>query len=149
MIKKCITMSYIIVIACFLGGCASDHIVLKLPENAVEYNYIVHSEWDTMCLEYNGKVYLPYSSGNINMYEDVIGYYFPSGTQDKNDPYREYVFSCKGLNKEEWILDYSGKENTKLTGHGVGMLFREESVLLIPESIEDESEYEWNLSMAR
>ena len=44
---------------------------------------------------------------------------------------------------------YSGKENTKLTGHGVGMLFREESVLLIPESIEDESEYEWNLSMAR
>ena len=126
-----------------ITGCGAGKVILTLPSDPFIFKESAHEEYDCITLEYNGKVYLPYCAADPSMCNEVIGY-FEINNQEITDLTRAYVLSCKEWSSEEWIIDCCGDEGESVSGHNIGMLYREESVKDIPNALQGQSEYIWN-----
>ena len=126
-----------------ITGCGARKVILTLPSNPLVFKESAHEEYDCNIIEYNGKVYLPYCAADVSMCNEVIGYY-EINNQEITDLTRAYVLSCKELSYEEWVIDCCGDEGESVSGHNIGMLYREESVKDIPNGLQGQSEYKWN-----
>ena len=126
-----------------ITGCGVGKVTVTMPSDPIVFKMDDHEEYDCIVLEYNGKVYLPYCAGDPSMCDEVIGYY-DINESEITDLTRAYVLSCKELSSEEWVIDCCGDEGDSVTGHNIGMLFREESVKDIPNALQGQSEYIWN-----
>ena len=140
--KYCMLIMISMLIAVF-GGCGTKDIILQTPSEPLVFVKGDHEINDCIQLEYNGKVYVPYCAASVSMCNKVIGYY-DSESQENNDPFRVYVLSCKEWPSDEWIIDCVGVEGEKVSGHNIGMIFREENVKDIPNELQGQSEYKWN-----
>ena len=125
------------------AGCGIKTLTLKLPSNPMIFTQSDYEEYDCLTLEYDGKRYVPYCAAAVSMCNKVIGYY-DSESQGNNDSVRVYVLSCKEWSSDEWIIDCAGVEGEKVSGHNIGMIFREENVKDIPNELQGQSEYKWN-----
>ena len=122
--NKKIVIAICVVILIIIGA----FVIIKMQNVFYKLNPIVFEQSKTenyKYIIYKDKRYVPYSAINSTQKGSYLGYVGDNKTDE--------IYTFKQYSKDEWLIFYS---------NGESMLFKEQNVTNIPESLT--SEYEWN-----
>lgn len=109
------------------ASAASCSSAVRFPDDPVLFTAKENGQY--LSIIWDDKEFVPFCPGSRTQMDKCLGYYL-----DGDDIV--YICSLKMQSADEWIIDYSGEECSKL------MIYREKNTKKIPHGLY--SDYKWN-----